>query len=56
MLLECFSLLDYHVKRESDRPQFGVEDLNASGAQQAAAKPPFISVFTYSCCSHSAIV
>jgi len=40
MLLQCFSLLDRHVKRESDRPQFGVEDLQASGAQKAAARPP----------------
>jgi hypothetical protein len=24
MLLQCFSLLDRHIKRESDRPQFGL--------------------------------
>ena len=40
MHVQCFSLLDRHVKRESDRPQFGVEDLQASGAQKAAARPP----------------
>jgi hypothetical protein len=56
MLLQCFSLLDRHVKREADRPQFGVEDLHASGDQKAAARPSFISVFTHCCGSHSAIV
>jgi len=56
MLLSCFSLLDCHVKRESDRPQFVFEHIHASGTQKAAARPPFISVFTHCCASHSAIV
>src|SRR5882757_9059746 len=48
MLLQCISLLHRHVKRESDRPQFGVQDLHTSSSQKAAARPPLIS------CLHTA--
>jgi len=53
---QCSSLLDRHIKHKPDRPQLGVEDFHMSGAQNAAARPPFISVFTHHCSSHSAIV
>jgi len=56
MYLQCLSLLDGHVKRKSDRPQFGVEDLDMSSAQNAAARAALISVFEHCCGSHSAIV
>jgi hypothetical protein len=56
MHLHCFSLLDRHIKRKPDGPQLGIEDFDTSGAQKAAARPPFISVFTHRCGSHSAIV
>jgi hypothetical protein len=56
MLLQYFSLLDRHPKPESDRPQFGVEDLHGSSAQKAVARPLFISVLTHCRGSHSAIV
>jgi len=45
-----------HLERESDRPQFGVKDLHSSSAQIAAAGPPLVSVLSYCCGSHSAVI
>jgi len=45
MPLQCFPPLDRHLKRESDRPQLGVEDLHVSSAQLTAAGPSLISMF-----------
>ena len=56
MYLQCFSLVDCHVKCESNRQQFGVEDLHTSSAQKPAARGPLISVVEHCCGSHSAIV
>jgi len=56
MLLQCFAVLDCYVKRKSDRPQFRVEHLHESSPLKAEVRPPFISMFTHCCGSHSDII
>jgi len=47
MHLQCFSLLDRHIKHEPNRPLFGVKDLHMSRVYKAAVRPPCMSVFTH---------
>ena len=56
MCWQCFSLADRHFERESNRPQFCINDLHTSSAQMAAEGPPLVCVIPHFCSSHSAVV
>jgi len=56
MDLQCFLLVNRHIKRKSNRPQLGITDLNAPSVQKPAVGPPFISMVSRRCGFHSAIV
>jgi len=56
MHLQCLSLLDRHIRRESGHPQLSIEDLHTSSSRKAVAGPPLISVLVDYCDSHWAII
>jgi len=56
MRLQCVSRLNRHIKRKSNRPQLGVEDLHGPSAQKTVAGPPLISMCAHCWGSHLAIV
>jgi len=45
--LQCFPLLNRHLKNESDLLQCGIQDLHWRSAQIAAARQPLVSVLAY---------
>jgi hypothetical protein len=56
MSLNCFSLVDRQIERQSDRRQLGIKDPQASSTQKDAAGPPLILMVAHNCGSHLAIV
>jgi len=56
MPLQCVSLLNGHIERESDCPLLGIVDFHMTSAQGAFAGPALIAVWAPCWGSHSAIV